>query len=84
MTIKCTLNDVPLDLGDSDIITRQLIMDATVASVVRRLYDIRDPVTGEPVRITFVPSDSGLEVRIGGSQAVVDEVNRRLSGSPMV
>ena len=79
MKISYTLNDAPVALAGLTAAAEQAMADAVLGGLLRKLGDIRDPATGEPPRITITPGDDGLSVAIHGSQAVVEEANRRLS-----
>jgi len=77
--INLSLNGTPIELGDTDKLTRRIVGEAAVATIFRRLADIRDPTSGESVRITFTPTDDGVDVDIRGSEAVVRQATQRLT-----
>ena len=80
MKIECFLNGAPLDLEKN--LNRQLVVDSAILAVVNAALDLRDPETGESVKITLTPNKSGINISVLGSQNLVDEVNRRLLDQP--
>ena len=83
MKINCTYNNTPIALKDEDALHRRLLAQATIADVIRRLWNVRDPSTGESVRITIIPNDDGVNIQIKGPQAVISEVDRMLGENPL-
>ena len=83
MKINCTYNNTSIELRDEDSLHTRLVVQATVGDLIRRLWDVRDPETGQAVKIIIVPTGEGVSIELKSSDALIDEVNRILADNPL-